>query len=206
MFVMKPELPSGKCHRWPPSDFGTNVAQRFRVSQQEGTNRIKNAGFVMTHDFARAAEMSPNVGHGHHWCGNAESYFLIGDALGKAMIELIQETPKTTNWPKWRGPAANGVADDRELATDWSTTKNVLWHVNLPGCPVPAVRPSEPLPHAGRRFVLVGHRPCSFLSDAREQRGTRRTQISVDGRGASTDEPADAPRSIHQLRPWLLDR
>ena len=49
------------------------------------------------------------------------------------MIELIQETPKTTDWPKWRGPAANGVADGRDLATDWSTTKNVLWRVNLPG-------------------------------------------------------------------------
>jgi len=66
----------------------------FRKAQKAGTERIKNAAFVITHDFARAPEQSPNKGHGHHWFGNAESYFLIGDALGKAMIKLI-EAPRT---------------------------------------------------------------------------------------------------------------
>ncbi|MCA9219867.1 MAG: hypothetical protein KDA71_06035 [Planctomycetales bacterium] len=45
--------------------------------------------FVKTTAFARPPAESPNVSHGHHWYGNAESYFLIGDALGKAMRELI---------------------------------------------------------------------------------------------------------------------
>ena len=44
---------------------------------------------MKTTAFARPAEDSPNTGHGHHWFGNAESYFLIGDALGKAMNKLI---------------------------------------------------------------------------------------------------------------------
>ena len=39
----------------------------------------------------RARSTSPNRGHGHHWFGNAESYFLVGDALGKAMLELLSE-------------------------------------------------------------------------------------------------------------------
>ena len=43
---------------------------------------------ISTTAFARPKEQSPNVGHGHHWFGNAESYFLIGDALGKAMVDL----------------------------------------------------------------------------------------------------------------------
>jgi hypothetical protein len=46
--------------------------------------------FVPTTQFARPKEQSPNVGHGHHWFGNAESYFLIGDALGRAMVELVK--------------------------------------------------------------------------------------------------------------------
>ena len=50
--------------------------------------------FVKTTPFARPKELSPNTGHGHHWFGNAESYFLIGDALGKAMVKLL-ETAKT---------------------------------------------------------------------------------------------------------------
>ena len=38
----------------------------------------------------RPKELSPNITHGHHWFGNAESYFLIGDALGKAMVKLLE--------------------------------------------------------------------------------------------------------------------
>jgi hypothetical protein len=46
--------------------------------------------FIKTTDFARPAELSPNTGHGHHWFGNAESYFLIGDALGEGMKKLLK--------------------------------------------------------------------------------------------------------------------
>lgn len=66
---------------------GSSMA-KFRIAQREGTSRIKNAQFVETNQFARPKEMSPNKGHGHHWYGNAESYFLVGDALGKAAIDL----------------------------------------------------------------------------------------------------------------------
>ncbi len=51
-----------------------------------------SALFVETAHFARPAELSPNVGHGHHWYGNAESYFLIGEALAKGAITLIGKT------------------------------------------------------------------------------------------------------------------
>ena len=48
-----------------------------------------NTRFVATRDFLRKPEDSPNPGHGHHWFGNGESYLLIGDALGRAMGELV---------------------------------------------------------------------------------------------------------------------
>jgi len=63
----------------------------FREAQKRGAERINHAAFVITHDFWRDPEESPNVGHGHHWCGNAESYFLIGDALGKGIIKVIEQ-------------------------------------------------------------------------------------------------------------------
>ena len=63
----------------------------FRNAQEEGTRRIKNAVFIKTTNFARPPELSPNPGHGHHWFGNAESYFLIGDALGEGLIQLLQK-------------------------------------------------------------------------------------------------------------------
>ncbi|MEO1998073.1 MAG: PQQ-binding-like beta-propeller repeat protein, partial [Planctomycetaceae bacterium] len=43
------------------------------------------------------------------------------------------QSAKTSNWPQWRGPAGMGVADGRDLAVHWSRTKNVVWHVKLPG-------------------------------------------------------------------------
>ena len=62
----------------------------FRQAQRNGAARIENAIFVETSAFARPKEESPNTTHGHHWFGNAESYFLIGDALARATIELIE--------------------------------------------------------------------------------------------------------------------
>ncbi len=53
-----------------------------------------NVLFVETHDFVRPAKESPNTGHGHHEFGNAETYFLVGDALGKGMVKLLTPQPK----------------------------------------------------------------------------------------------------------------
>lgn len=65
-------------------------AQR-RACQRPEFNSL--VSFVPTARFARPAEQSPNVTHGHHWFGNAESYFLIGDALGHQMLKLLGEEP-----------------------------------------------------------------------------------------------------------------
>ena len=46
--------------------------------------------FVETSDFVRKSEDSPNPGHGHHEFGNAETYFLVGDALGEGMKKLLK--------------------------------------------------------------------------------------------------------------------
>jgi hypothetical protein len=65
--------------------------EEFREAQQRGAESIDNALFVQTHPFARPRELSPNVGHGHHWFGNAESYFLVGSALGEGMKKLLSQ-------------------------------------------------------------------------------------------------------------------
>jgi hypothetical protein len=60
--------------------------------------------FVQTHDFVRKPEDSPNPGHGHHEFGNAETYFLVGDALGKGMKKLLT-TPQAGLLSPVRGAA-----------------------------------------------------------------------------------------------------
>lgn len=69
---------------------GKNM-QAIRDAEKAAAARLDSAVFVQTHTFARPKELSPNVGHGHHWFGNAESYFLIGDALGRAMKKMLPE-------------------------------------------------------------------------------------------------------------------
>ena len=51
-----------------------------------------NVAFVGTKDFYRPPEVSPS-GQSYHWNSNAETYFLIGHGMGKAMIELAKEKP-----------------------------------------------------------------------------------------------------------------
>ncbi len=50
--------------------------------------------FVETRHFVRPAQESPHPGHGHHEFGNAETYFLVGDALGEAMKKLYATPAK----------------------------------------------------------------------------------------------------------------
>lgn len=46
-----------------------------------------NVAFVATRDFWRKEEQSPSR-QGYHWNSNAESYYLIGEAMGRAMKKL----------------------------------------------------------------------------------------------------------------------
>ncbi len=47
-----------------------------------------NVAFVSTRAFWRPKEQSPS-GQGYHWNSNAETYYLIGEAMGEAMKRLL---------------------------------------------------------------------------------------------------------------------
>ena len=46
--------------------------------------------FVGTRNFYRAPDQSPSR-QGYHWNSNAETYYLIGDGMGKAMMGLVEQ-------------------------------------------------------------------------------------------------------------------
>ncbi len=48
--------------------------------------------FVGTRDFWRDKDVSP-TGQAYHWNTNAETYYLIGDAMGTAMTKLCEKKP-----------------------------------------------------------------------------------------------------------------
>jgi hypothetical protein len=76
----------------PPEWEALRRAQAMAAARPEFAG---NVVFVPTHDFVRKPEDSPNPGHGHHEFGNAETYFLVGDALGKGMLSLL-DRPRTS--------------------------------------------------------------------------------------------------------------
>lgn len=78
------------------------AAQRNAAERPEFKDSVL---FVETHDFVRKPEDSPNPSHGHHEFGNAETYFLVGDALGQGMTALLTETAKPATKPTDPKPA-----------------------------------------------------------------------------------------------------
>jgi len=88
-----PKLPVviGELGNGGPNARGNMLA--FREAQAAAAEPAEFKGnviFVKTAQFARPPSKSPCRGHLHHWFANAESYFLIGDALGKGMKKLLQ--------------------------------------------------------------------------------------------------------------------
>lgn len=64
-------------------------AQAAAAEQEEFKG---NVAFVGTRAFWRDKDVSPS-GQGYHWNTNAETYYLIGEAMGTAMKKLCEKKP-----------------------------------------------------------------------------------------------------------------
>jgi hypothetical protein len=71
---------------FPPAALAVKNAQKAAAGKPAFKD---NVVLVETGDFVRKPEDSPHPGHGHHEFGNAETYFLVGDALGKGMLKVL---------------------------------------------------------------------------------------------------------------------
>jgi hypothetical protein len=49
-----------------------------------------------------------------------------------AAVVTMRAAP-TANWPGFRGPTADGVADAPGVPLTWSKTENIKWAVDVPG-------------------------------------------------------------------------
>lgn len=79
---------------WVKAEGGWDALRKAQAAVATHQEFVGNVTFVPTHDFVRKPEDSPNPTHGHHEFGNAETYFLVGDALGKGMISLLPSPAK----------------------------------------------------------------------------------------------------------------
>jgi outer membrane protein assembly factor BamB len=55
-------------------------------------------------------------------------FLLIGGSL-----TAQDNVSETVNWPQFRGPNVDGLAEGKTLPDTWSTTENVVWKKELPG-------------------------------------------------------------------------
>ncbi len=56
---------------------------------------------------------------------------LLGSSASRTQVGSTPE--KSGDWPWWRGPNRNGVADNQPIVLEWSETKNVVWKAPVPG-------------------------------------------------------------------------
>jgi len=66
------------------------LQEQVQPAQAGAAKSLKRVACMDTRDFYRPPEISPGTGDIEHWYSNAESYFLIGDAMGQAMKKLLK--------------------------------------------------------------------------------------------------------------------
>src|SRR5688572_28461798 len=72
-------------------------------------------------------------------------------AVSFLFLAAMHSPAMADNWPQWRGPQGNGVAEDGAYPTDFSAEENVDWKVELPG-----VGSSTPAVWGDQIFVTCG--------------------------------------------------
>ena len=70
------------------------------------------------------------------------------------------------NWPQWRGPMANGLSEETNLPTKWTTTENITWKLPLPG-----LSGSTPIVWGNYIFLNVAEGGSLFLWAVDREKG-----------------------------------
>lgn len=84
---------------WVEAPGSWDTLRRGQASVADMAEFRDSVRFVTTRQFVRLPEDSPNPGHGHHEFGNAETYLLVGEALGREMVSLLSGVPAAPTRP-----------------------------------------------------------------------------------------------------------
>jgi len=86
---------------------------------------------------------------------------------------IFVSTSHAEQWPQWRGPYSNGVADGKGYPTQWSADKNISWKFKLPerGSSTPAVW--------NEHIFLTGARDDSNLVTCLDRQGKVRWEATI---------------------------
>lgn len=75
--------------------------------------------------------------------------FRVSSCVMFALVFACAST-SAADWPQWRGATGNGVSDDVNLPTRWTTTEGIHWKVDLPGRGL-----SSPIVVGGRVYLTA---------------------------------------------------
>ena len=64
---------------------------------------------------------------------HSKCLLLRASILASLALLFMRQSLLADDWPHWRGPTMNGVAQTEGLATEWSLVRNILWRRTLPG-------------------------------------------------------------------------
>ena len=176
-----------------------------------------SAIFVATHDFVRRPEDSPCPTHGHHEFANAETYLLVGRALGEGMVKLLETRQRAaaSALPK---PVAHSIrqmegwsvlVDDRLLEPEHGATGDrALDFLRARLVDIAAVVPPGPLERlrAVKIVLDLSHgelRTAQYHPNAGwlEQHGYSRDLAKCVHFPVAADLPT--PRNIRE-QPWMV--
>ncbi len=150
--------------------------EALRKAQKAVANKpefFDNVVFVPTRQMVRLPADSPNPNHGHHEFGNAETYFLIGDALGRAAVQMCGRDREVRELQGWKL-----TIDRRLLAKDAAMVERGVAIVDkqlkeiiriVPAAAVAELRKTTlnfTLPYNGKRGTAEYHGGIEWVKSA----------------------------------------
>lgn len=105
-------------------------------------------------------------------------------------LALLSSHANADNWGHWRGPTGNSVAASGSPPTQWSSTKNVKWKVEIPG-----KGSGSPVVWGNQVFVVT-----AVPADGGGNRGQTRGQAGAQ-RGQGGDRPQGRPQNGQRRGP-----
>jgi outer membrane protein assembly factor BamB len=99
-----------------------------------------------------------------------------------AMLFLfIVSTARGDDWRQFRGPDGLGISNEKNLPSEWSAKKNIVWKIKLPGAGA-----ASPITLGNRIFVVCYSGYGMDNKDPGEMKDLRRHLLCLDRKDGST--------------------
>jgi outer membrane protein assembly factor BamB len=98
-----------------------------------------------------------------------------------AFFAFLTATADAADWRQFRGPGGLGISDEKNLPTEWSDTKNLVWKIKLPGGGA-----SSPITLGNRIYITAYSGYGLDTKDPGDQKDLKRHLLCLDRKNGST--------------------